>query len=389
MFSLTRFEQVLRLVPRAGFDAAVQEHGANRWCKSFDSARHLKAMLYGQFSGCTSLRELQNGFEQHHRVHYHLGLPRIKRSTLADANARRSPEPFGALAAALMQQLGRSVREHRDQMLLLLDSTTISLRQRGNEWAERNATRDQGLKVHVLMDDQLMAPVHQSITAVNVNDVQEGRKLPIVRGATYVFDKGYCDYAWWHHIAQSGAMFVTRAKGNAALDVVRNLPIAEEAASMILSDQLVRFRHKNNRGGHRNPYTGMLRLVHARRDDGNEVILLSNDRKRTAAEIAQVYRQRWQIELLFKWIKQHLQVKRFLGRSENAVRIQLLVALIAYLLTVLYGRIHRLGKSLWHVLIELREALMHREQPKQSDYQRRRRQEALMHSAQMPLPLRS
>ena len=387
MFSLTRFEQILQLIPRASLDKAVREHGSDRCYKSFDTSQHLKAMLYAQFSGCRSLREVQDGYAQHRRLHYHVGLSKIRRSTLADANANRKPQAFEALAAALMGQMGRRLRGQRQQMTLLLDSTTISLRGRGYEWTDETATRDHGLKMHVLMDAHGMVPVHQSITAVNVNDVQEGRKMPIEGGTTYVFDKGYCDYAWWHRIDSAGAFFVTRAKSNAALELVQRLPIPPEAADAVLVDELMQLRHKSNRGGHRNAYTGQLRRVHARREDGNEVVLLTNDLTRSAAEIGQLYRQRWQIELLFKWIKQHLQVKRFLGRSANAVRIQLLVALIAYLLTVLYRDRHRPGTRLWQVLIELRQALMQREQPQHSAYQTRRQQQAFMNQHQRELAL--
>lgn len=389
MFSVTRFEQILGLIPRGSFDKAVREHGSDRCYKSFDSVRHLKTMLYAQFSGCESLREVQDGYAQHRRMHYHLGLSHVSRSTLADANANRKPHAFEALAAALMAQLGRRLRADRQPMTLLLDSTTISLHGRGFEWTDKTATRDHGLKLHVLMDAQSMVPVRQSITAVNVNDVEEGRKVPIEAGATYVFDKGYCDYAWWHRIDAAGAVFVTRAKSNAALELVQSLPIPREASNAVLADELMQLRHKSNRGKHRNPYTGQLRRVHARREDGNEVVLLTNDLKRPATEIAQLYRQRWQIELLFKWIKQHLEVKRFLGRSANAVRIQLLVALIAYLLTILYRNHYRPGSRLWPVLIELRQALMQRVQPKQSDYQRRRQQQALIEQLQPGLPFGS
>lgn len=387
MFSLTRFQDLLKFVPWGNFDAAVVEHGADRWSKRFKTRQHLKAMLYAQLSDGDSLRQLQGGYQEHGHAHYHLGLPAIKRSTLADANRKRNPLPFAAAAQALMQQAGRQVREHRQAMLLLLDSTTISLDGRGFEWAKASRTRNQGLKMHVLMDAHSACPVHQSITPVNVNDLVEGRKLALRPGAVYVFDKGYCDYGWWHSISKAGAVFVTRLKANARLKTIKQRRIAKADVGHVLSDELVQFHYESNRGGHRNPYDKPLRRIQVLRDNGQTLLLISNDLKSPAREIAQTYKQRWDIELLFKWIKQHLNVKSFIGCSENAVRIQLLVALIAYLLIVLYGKAHMAGRSAWEVLIVVRASLMN--PITTAETRKRRRRHAQLQALQIPLPLRA
>jgi putative transposase len=216
-------------------------------------------------------------------------------------------------------------------------------------------------------------PLAHSLTAPNVNDIDEAVKLPIEAGAIYVFDKGYCDYNWWARINATGACFVTRFKRNAALRVECDLPRAPGEAAGVLSDSLVRLAHRHPRGGKRNLYTARLRrIVIDRPDKDTPLVLATNDLSSPAALIAQRYRQRWEIETFFKWIKQHLKIRRFLGRSENAVRIQLLCALIAYLLLAAYRRSHAITTSLWELLAELRTTLFQRPALEAHLYRRRR-----------------
>jgi IS4 transposase len=376
MFSISRLQQVLQLLPWGAFDRAVRSHGADRHCKGFDSRSHLLAMIYAQLDGVSSLRQLEASFNQHVRHHYHLNMQPLRRSTLADANRKRNPQVLADTCAALMQCAGRSVRRERKSMLYLLDSTSIALRGQGYEWTGPSATRTPGLKLHLLYAPDESLPAHHSITAANVNDVTEATKLAIEPGATYVFDKAYCDYNWWSRFTAVGARLVTRAKANAALRLVKQLPIPPAAAGVILSDRIERFAHRSNRGGHRNLHAQHVRRIQVARPGKDPLTLVTNDLNSPAAEIAELYKQRWQIELFFKWIKQHLSVKRFLGRSENAVRIQLLTALIVYLLVVLYKAKHGLTATLWHILAELRGGLMQRVEGKESGWQRRRREDA-------------
>lgn len=376
MFRISRLQQLLQLFPWGAFDQAVQNLGGNRHCKGFDSRDHLLAMMYAQLSDVGSLRELEASFNQHVRHHYHLHTGPIKRSTLADANCKRDPQILANTCTALMQCVGRGLRHERKFMLYLLDSTSIALRGRGFEWTNGTATRTPGLKLHLLYAPDASAPLYQSITAANVNDLVEGRKLVIEPGATYVFDKAYCDYNWWHRFTEAGARLVTRAKANAALRLVAHLPVAEADAGVILSDRIERFAHRSSRGGHQNLHTEHVRRIEVARAGRDPLVLVTNDLHSPACEIAGLYKERWQIELFFKWIKQHLSVKQFLGRSRNAVQIQLLVALIVYLLVQLYKAKHGLTGTLWQVLAELRGGLMHRVEPKESDWERRKRQNA-------------
>lgn len=369
VFSLNRIGQVLKGLSRGAFQKAVDQHGADRHTKGFGCWDQLVAMVYGQLSQASSLRELQAGFNQYRSHHYHLGTRQVKRSTLADANARRNPEVFAQTAQALMAQAGRMLRGDRQQMLYLLDSTSIALRGRGSQWALAGATRTPGLKLHLLIDGACALPLRQTITAANVNDIDEARKLPIEAGATYVFDKGYCDYNWWSRIDAKGARFVTRLKRNAA---VRTLQPTAAVHGEILADELIEFTHRSSRGGHRNEYTRALRRIRVQREGKQPLVLVTNDLHAPAQDIARHYKDRWQIELLFKWIKQHLRIKRFLGQSENAVRIQLLTALIAYLLVLIDNAVHQRADTLWMALAELRAGLFHRPQAEHSRWRRQR-----------------
>lgn len=377
MFSISRFHAVMKAFPRKVFNESVRAHGSDRYCKRFGSWSQMVAMVYAQLSGAGSLRIVAAGYNAQVRHHYHLGTGELRRSTLADANAKRSAEPFSAAARALMAQVPRTLRREGQELLYLLDASSFTLTGPGfDEWAQAHRTRNtQGLKLHLLYDLSAEAPIHQTISAANVNDISEGVKLALEPGACYVFDKGYCDYNWWAAIEATGARFVTRFKRNAGLRVEASHSIEQADKDFILADEIVRFAHKAPRGGKRNLYEKPLRRVTvARADKPTPLILATNDLESPAALIAARYKRRWQIELFFKWIKQHLRIKQWLGRSENAVRIQILSALIAYLLLALYRKAQGVRTSLWVMLGELRTNLFQR--PATDAYVHRRRRHA-------------
>lgn len=380
IYSISRIQQVLQGLPRGAFQRSVDKHRGDRHCKGFTCWSHLVAMVYAQLAGVSSLRELEAGFNQHRSHHYHLHTGLVRRTTLGDANKKRNPQIFADTLVQLMQLAGHCIKRERDDILYLLDSTTIALRGRGSQWTVPSATRTPGLKVHVLYSRHQQLPVCHTITPANVNDVEEGRRLPIQAGATYVFDKGYCDYGWWGRIDAAGARFVTRSKSNAALRLICARPVPAEDAATIVRDEIVRLAVQSNRGGHRNGYQGELRRVEVMRAGQDNLSLLTNDLHSPAAQIAQLYKERWGVELFFKWVKQHLSLKRFLGESENAVRIQLLTALIAYVLVAI---LNARGKtsSLWTTLAQVRTGLFQRPQQHDSWWRRKRQ----LHEAQTAL----
>jgi putative transposase len=381
MFSLSRIGEILKHLPRGAFDRIVEKHKADRYVKRFGCKKLLVTMIYAHLSEARSLRQLEIGINQHANHHYHLGLDGVSRSTLAEANEKRNPVVFEELARVLIQAAGKTVRKQREEMLYLLDSTCIPLLGRGLQWAGQMATRIPGLRLHLLYASDQQLPVYFTITGENVPDVAEGRKLPIESGATYVFDKGYCDYGWWGRIDAAGARFVTRLKKKAAVEVTRTRPL--ESGSEVLSDCEIRFKHASNRGGHRNALAGAtLRRVEVMRPDGEVLTLITNDLDATAQKVAALYKERWQIELFFKWIKQNLRVKKFLGESENAIRIQLLTALISYLLIVLKKAADSTPATLRQIRDELRTGPFHRFREELSRYRRTRQHRELQAAIQ-------
>jgi putative transposase len=276
--------------------------------------------------GLSSLRELVELWNVQAPHHYHLDTGPVRRSTLSDANNRRPSAIFAEVFAHLTGLASRSLRRDGEAALRLIDATPIPLTSL-HEWAQWNG-RTRGLKAHVVYDPAADRPIHLQITAATVNDVMMARDLPIEPGAIYVFDKAYVDYSWWHRRHKAGCLFVTRPKTNVPFTHLkkRRLSRVDRDAS-ILSDATVRLASQQ-----KTSLPVDLRRIELRRDDGRILTLLSNDLDRSAAEIAALYRKRWQIELLFRWIKQHLKIRAFLGRSENAIRLQIFAALIAYLL---------------------------------------------------------
>ena len=355
MFSISRIQQVLQAVPRTAFHQIVERHGADRFSKGFGCWQQLLAMVYVQLSGATSLRQVEASFNAQPQQHYHLNTRCVRRSTLAEANARRAPQVFAELLQLLIAQAGRSARKQREELLYLLDATRV-------------APHGLEMKLHLLLEADSHGVAHASITPGNVNDITEARKLTIEPGATYVFDRGYCHYNWWYEIDRKKTRWVSRFKRDAALNYLNERATGEG----ILRDSIVAFARRTPRGGHRNLYSTPLRRIEVQRPDAAPLVLATNDLASPAGEIAALYKRRWQIELLFKWIKQHLQIRRFVGRSENAVRIQLLTALIAYMLVLLLKAGSRFKGSQWMLLAELRHNLFQRVRTEQSWWRRRR-----------------
>jgi putative transposase len=333
------FGSLLKLIDRRQFDAIVDGHNGNAYDKMFDSWTHLVGLICGQLSGARSLRELEAAWQANAHHHYHLGVGKLSRSTLSDANQRRPTAVFADLFSLLVGQMRGQVRREGKQLVRLIDATPIPLGKLV-DWAQWNG-RIRGLKLHVVYDPKADLPERLSITPATVNDITFGRQVPLEAGMTYVFDKAYCHYGWWTEIDRAGACFVTRRKTNAHFRTVHARPIdmSEGDGFTVLSDTDVKLLRQ------RRAKLGIaIRRIRVRRHaDGKLIDLLTNDRGRSAADIAGLYKARWQIELLFRWIKQHLNIRRFIGTSENAIRLQILAAMIAFLLLRLAARLHSIA----------------------------------------------
>jgi IS4 transposase len=329
------FARLLEPLDRRMIRRVVAAHDGDRGVGSGDNAwtceRHLKALLFAQLAGLQSLREIEAGLNGQSPSFYHLNLRAPCRSTLSDASAQRPAAVFRDIAAGVLALAAGRLRQQGEELIRLLDASPIPLKDARFDWAEASA-RTRGLKLHLSYDPRAGRVTWFDVTSAKVDDVVAGRAVPLEEGATYVQDKGYTDYRWWSQIIAAKAFFVTRRKRNAHRRLIlEQAPVGEG----ILADRLVKIGHRRPRGGApKNPLYGTLlrEVVVAREGKAEPLVLLTNDLARPARDIAALYKERWQIELLFKWLKQNLKIRRFLGRSENAVRIQIYVALIAFML---------------------------------------------------------
>jgi putative transposase len=321
------FGRLLEPINRRQFQTVVDGLDGDAYDKSFKSWDHLVALIYAQLSGNDSLRGVVTGFNANPQHHYHLGTGKLRRSTLSDANSRRPVGIFAQTFATLSAMASRQLRSEGTEMVRLIDASPIPLG-KVCSWATWNG-RIRGMKLHVVYDPKNDVPKCVEVTPATVNDVEIGRQAPIQAGTTYVFDKGYCRFDWWQKISDSKAFFVTRAKDRIRLRALKHRTVRQRKGDgfNILADDEVKLVSK---GDSRLPIP--LRRIKVRRENGGVITLLTNDLTRSAVEIAALYKSRWQIELLFRWIKQHLDIRKFLGTNENAIRLQVLAAMIAYLL---------------------------------------------------------
>jgi IS4 transposase len=350
------FHSVQKHVPWDWFDRLVDEHEADARVRRLTTKGQFVALLYGQLSGAVGLRETVTGLESHARRLYHVGADVVRRSTLSDANAHRPVAVFTELLALMMKQAHRGLRRALAETVYLVDSTGVRLNAGSADWA-RFSTGVCGAKVHVIYDADADRPIYAGVSAANVNDVTVAQRMPIEPGATYVFDLGYYDYAWWAELDAAGCRIVTRFKSNTPLHAVEELPVPEHGN--ILSDR-IGFLPARQARSRCNPMADAVREVRVTTETGKVLRILSNDLDATAQEIADLYRRRWAIELFFRWIKQTLKITRFVGTSENAVRIQIAVALIAFLLLRLVHAAQKCIQSPITFARLIRANLMHR-----------------------------
>lgn len=227
-----------------------------------------------------------------------------------------------------MKQAHRGLRRRIGDAVRLIDSTTVRLSGLSGDWATFSAGVC-GAKVHVIYDPNADRPLYFAVTPSNVNDITAAKAMPIEAGATYVFDLGYYDYGWWAGLDDAGCRIVTRLKVNTPLRVVKENKVGKN--SNIVSDRIgyLPARLANSR---KNPVEVPVREVRVVIETGKVLRIVTNDLDASAQEIADLYKSRWQIELFFRWVKQTLRIKHFVGVSENAIRIQIAVALIAFLI---------------------------------------------------------
>lgn len=321
----TVLHALIKQIPWDTFDSLVETHGSDRRVRRLSSRSQLIALLYGQLSGAQSLREIEAGLAAQAPRLSHLGARPPARSTLADANATRPAALFEALFGQMAAQAGRQARRAMGEGLRILDATRIALSPRAGAWA-RGPKGKASIKLHLVYEGRAQVPLEARTSGPRVNDITPAWAAEIRPGATYVFDLGYYSFDWWGALEARGCRFVTRLKAHTRTQELACHPLPAEAEEL-LSDRTVRLLSRHDAALRRD-----LREVVVRLESGKTLRLVTNDLEAPAREIADLYRARWQVELFFKWIKQKLKLRHFLGRSENALRCQIFVALIAYLL---------------------------------------------------------
>jgi IS4 transposase len=349
------FHDLLKHVPWTAFDRLVERHGSDFGVRTLTTKTQLIALLYGQLAGASGLRAIVAELESHAARLYHLGAEPVARSTLADANKLRPSVVFSELFALLVKQAHRGLRRNLAGATYLIDSTSVRLNS-FSHWAQYSDGVC-GAKAHIVYDPDADQPIYASVSTAKVNDITAAQAMPIEPGATYVFDLGYYDYAWWAKLDAAQCRIVTRFKKNTPLTLIEELPVVD--GTNILSDR-IGFLPARQAKSRRNPMQDAVREVRVTTDTGKVLRILSNDLDASAAEIAALYKRRWMIELLFRWIKQTLRIKKFIGTSENAVRIQIAVALIAFLLLRLAQVVQTVVRSPLEFARLVRANLMHR-----------------------------
>ncbi len=342
------FSQLIAFLDRNHFNYLARKYDGDKYVKHLTCWNQLLALMFGQLSNRESLRDLIVALEAHQSKCFHLGLGRkpIAKTTLATANQNRDYRIFEEFAFYMMEQARRNRAADIFKLggkVYAFDSTTIPLCLSVFWWAKFRKKKG-GVKVHVLYDLEVQVPAFYHITTASVHDSKAMPEIPYETGAYYIFDRGYNNFKELFRIQRMESFFVVRAKTNLQYKCVkwkRRMP------KNILSDAEIELTVYNSR----KDYLDNLRLVrYYDEEQDREFMFLTNAMDLTAQQIADLYKNRWQIELFFKWLKQHLKIKKFWGTTENAVRIQIAAAITAYCLVAIVQHDMKLKRSTYEVL---------------------------------------
>ena len=341
------FAQLVEFLDCFKFRRIVAKYQGNRYIKSFSCWNQLLVMMFGQFSNREGLRDLIVALEAHWRKLYHLGMGKsVTRSNLSKANELRDYRIFEDFAYHLVAEARSKSTEKIfgfDGHVYAFDSTTIDLCLEVFEWAKFRKHKG-GIKIHTLYDVEAQVPAFFHITTASTNDIKAMPEIPYEKGAYYIFDRGYNDFSNLFKIEQIEATFVVRAKKNLKFEQTswkRRLP------KNVLSDSTIEFTVYKSSKDYPIP---LRRVVYYDEEQGRTFVFLTNNFVLPAPIIAELYRNRWSVELFFKWLKQHLKIKKFWGTSENAVRIQIYCAIITYCLVVIVKHDMKLERSVYEIL---------------------------------------
>jgi hypothetical protein len=341
------FAQLVSFLDRNHFNYLVRKYGGDRYVKHFTCWNQLLAMMFGQLSNRVSLRDLIVALDAHRTKCYHLGVGKqVTKTTLARANQDRDCRIFEDFAYHMIAEAQRKRATDIFKLsgnVYAFDSTTIDLCLSVFWWAKFRKKKG-GVKAHVLYDVEAQVPKFFHITNASVHDSKVMKEIPIESGSYYIFDRAYNNFKELYRIHQAGGYFVVRAKKNLQYETVswkRRLP------KNVMSDSTIRLTiYKSSK----DYPTTLRRVVYWDDEQKREFVFLSNATHITSLQVADLYKNRWQVELFFKWLKQHLKIKKFWGTTENAVRIQIYCAIIAYCLVAIVQKDMQLDRSTYEVL---------------------------------------
>jgi len=346
----TLFAQVMEFVPWTSFARIVQRYCGNAGVRTLSCAEQFRAMAFAQLTWRESLRDIEASLSANTNKLYAMGFrSAVKRSTLADANESRHWRIWSDLTAVLIRRARKlyaneSLSVELDNTVYALDSSTIDLCLSLFDWAPFRPTKA-AVKLHTLLDLRGSIPAFIHVSDGKLHDVNVLDILPVEAGAFYVMDRGYVDFERLYAMHQAGAFFVTRAK--AAMDARRVYSHAADRTSGVICDQRVML---NGFYSAKNYPEHLRRIRYRDPESGKTLVFLTNNTSLPALTIAALYKSRWQVELFFKWIKQHLRIKKFLGISENAVKTQIWCAVATYVLIAIVKKELQLDASLYTCL---------------------------------------
>ena len=346
----TLFAQIMEFVPWTSFTRIVHRYGGNAGVRTLSCAEQLRAMAFAQLTWRESLRDIEASLAANASKLYAMGFSSpVKRSTLADANESRDWRIWSDLAALLIRRArklyaGDALDVGLDNTVYALDSSTVDLCLSLFEWAPFRSTKA-AIKLHTLLDLRGSIPAFIHISDGKLHDVNVLDMLTFEAGAFYVMDRGYVDFERLYTLHQAGAFFVTRAKS--PMDARRVYSAPTEQGTGVICDQRVML---NGYYSARKYPEHLRRIRFKDPESGRTLVFLTNNTTLPALTIAALYKSRWQVELFFKWIKQHLRIKKFLGNSENAVKTQIWCAVSTYVLIAIVKKELQLDASLYTCL---------------------------------------
>lgn len=356
----TILNQIMQLFSHSSFRNIVNRRSADKYSKKLDSLQQLKILLYSQIMGADSLRDIETRLEVHRNKWIDIGLESVARSTFADANAKRPYEVFADLFYTFSDKCQKLAPKHDFKIknaVFSLDSTLIPLCLESFPWAKYRK-RKGGLKVHMLIDHNGSLPSFMVMSDGKCSDIRaaKNREFDIADlppDSILTIDRGYMDYRWLFELNNKGISFIIRAKSNTLYDYAGQHKECSTSQG-IIEDQIVYL------GGFdaEDDYPKELRLIRLRGEDGKEIEVLTNNFKLAASTIGKLYKGRWEIETFFRWIKQNLRIKTFIGTSINAVMTQIWVAMILYLLLSFVKFSTRYKKGLLELLRCIRSTLL-------------------------------